>query len=156
MSGGGANSLRQNAAGEGWLRITYPTSAERRRQLRNISTKPERFSFLLCRVKYGAGQEETSACFGGANLPLPRTCRGPPISRGLNFFTASGGDEGGFYGFFKKTKMLRILRVLCSRAQTNEGSDLIPGNSPTPLIQVIFQKTAFDLAAKKRDFPFGF
>jgi hypothetical protein len=41
-------------------------------------------------VPYRAGHGEISACFGGRKFPLPRAFLGRPISRCLNFFTASG------------------------------------------------------------------
>ncbi|KPK92428.1 MAG: hypothetical protein AMJ94_05110 [Deltaproteobacteria bacterium SM23_61] len=47
-------------------------------------------------VRYRAGHGEINACFGGRKFPLPRASPGPPNSRCLNFFTASGG--GGISG----------------------------------------------------------
>jgi hypothetical protein len=54
------------------------------------SCKHKKFLSYAPRVKYRAGHGETSACFGGVNLLLPRTSPDPPIFYCLNFFTASG------------------------------------------------------------------
>jgi hypothetical protein len=56
--------------------------------------KNKRFSLRVQWVKGRSGHGETSACFGGVNLTLPRASPGPPIFRCLNFFTASGGRRG--------------------------------------------------------------
>ena len=42
----------------------------------NIFMNTIGFSLRLQGVKYRAGHGETSACFGGVNLDLPRTTRG--------------------------------------------------------------------------------
>ena len=86
----------QNPAGDRWPRSTSPTSVERLRQLGNIFINTSRFSLPLQWLKYHADHGETSACFGGVNLFLPRASPGLPISSCLNFFTPSGG-LGGFF-----------------------------------------------------------
>jgi hypothetical protein len=90
LTGEGANSSRQNPAGDAWPGSTSPASAERSRQLPKTLINIYECPFHPPWVKYRAGHREILACFGGLNLLLPRASPDPPFSRFLNSFTASG------------------------------------------------------------------
>jgi len=97
LSGGGPNSRRQNPAGDGGPGSASPPSAERRESRIQEPEFRIQNAFILTPGswilnslpftdthtdtdtlnKYRAGHGETSACFGGVNLDLPRASEGP-------------------------------------------------------------------------------